>query len=452
MISALTKKFVYPLGLKIMGMEERKKAFLFFHGQEFSPLEVNLDIQKQRLYNLLERSIDTIPYYKEIANKNKIKISQKTIYEDLRKFPVLTKQEIRKYYPDIYNMNNTKKFRYNSSGGSTGEPLKLIQDESFIMQSTKWLDTITGYMIGDRVIKLWGSEKEILDNKKDWKRYWIDRIINRTIILNSFKMTENDMYSYVKKINQYKPNTIICYVQSIYEMALFIKKHSLHIFVPERIIVSAGTLYEEMRYAIEAVFKGSKVFNRYGSREVSDIAIECEKQNGLHINLFTQYVEILDENDQPVPPGVSGRIVITNLVNYTMPLIRYDIGDIGVLSEETCPCGRGLPLLKQVKGRTVNQFKLLDGTLIDGEYFTHLFYGISSIEKFQVYQKAYDEVIVYIIIDSAEKDFDFMTFSKNITRKIKLVMEESCDVKVKKVNDIPTLPSGKYVYTYSAIR
>lgn len=446
----LMQRVIYPIGLEIAGRGDRRRSYNFFREHEFSSLDVNIQIQKQRLFNLLDSSVHTIPYYINWSKEHNIRLSHDRINQQLTQFPIMTKEILRKQYDDLYNLNNTKKYRFNTSGGSTGVPVRLIQDRRYIMESGRWLDSIPGHLMGDKVIKLWGSEKEILECKKDWKQRLLNKAFNREILLNTFKMTEDTMIQYIHTINRFRPDTLICYVQSAYELARFAEKHSYEIQPPKRIIVSAGTLHEEARNKIETVFQ-SKVYNRYGSREVSDIAIECERQNGLHINIFTQFVEILDENDNPVPTGMPGRIVITNLVNYTMPLIRYDIGDIGIMGECSCSCGRNLPKLKMVKGRTVNQFRLRNGTIVDGEYFTHLFYGIDAIIKFQVYQRDYDDILISIIKDDS-LEFDWTPFISGTCSKIKLVMGDSCEIHFNFVTDIPTLPSGKYIYTYSAIK
>ena len=106
------------------------------------------------------------------------------------------------------------------------------------------------------------------------------------------------------------------------------------------IMTSAGTLHPLMREKIETAFQ-CKVFNRYGSREVGDIASECEAHAGLHVFPSGNYIEIVDDQGHPVPNGEEGNILVTNLYNYAMPLIRYYIGDRGVLSRsDRCACGR----------------------------------------------------------------------------------------------------------------
>src|SRR5689334_14221372 len=132
-----------------------------------------------------------------------------------------------------------------------------------------------------------------------------------------------------------------------------------------------------MREKIAEVF-GCHVYNRYGSREVSDIACELPGASGLWVAPWGNYVEILDDEARPVPPGEEGNIVVTCLTNYAMPLVRYWIGDRGALAQ-TSRIGQtdgeaGPQFLKHVFGRNVDAFRTRDQALIDGEYFTHLLY------------------------------------------------------------------------------
>ena len=178
-------------------------------------------------------------------------------------------------------------------------------------------------------------------------------------------MSEGDMKNYVKIINKEKPKIIEAYVQSIYEFARFIRNNDLEVFSPRGIITSAGTLYPEMKELIEEVFH-TKVYNRYGSREVGDMACSCEKDEGLHLNIFNQYVEILNDKLELCKPGEIGKVYVTTLNNYSMPLIRYDIGDMAIPAKnEQCSCGRGLPLIEKVVGRTGSMIKTKKGVFIN---------------------------------------------------------------------------------------
>lgn len=220
-------------------------------------------------------------------------------------------------------------------------------------------------------------------------------------------------------------------------------------------MTSAGTLYPYMREVIERVFKAS-VFNRYGSREVGGIACECELHKGLHVSPLTHYVEIIRADGTPAAPGEVGEVVVTSLVNYTMPFIRYRIGDMAVWAEERCSCGRGWPLLKEVAGRVTDVFTRRDGTKIVPEYFIHLIGVVlkfSWLRKFQVIQEDYDHIRLIIVpsVSFQEANEHINREKADLETKVRLVMGDECRLEIELVEDIPPSPSGKYRYTISKV-
>ena len=168
----------------------------------------------------------------------------------------------------------------------------------------------------------------------------------------------------------------------------------------------------------------------------------------LHVYSLNNKLEILDGDLQPSNPGVSGDIYVTNLHNYSMPLIRYQIGDTAEpAANGQCKCGRCWPLIAAVKGRKTDHFHTRDGQIIHGEYFTHLFYHRPGVLRFQVIQRDYDDVEILIVpegqVDPGDRD--------EITQKVRLVLGDQCRVTFTFVDHLPATASGKYRYTISHI-
>ena len=339
------------ISLKSKG--KRKKVYSVMKKYEFKSLKENKELEEEKLRNILLYAYNNVPYYNKILSKTKITNNNQVDLNKFNKIPILTKEILRNEFYNLKSKNFKGKFKENTSGGSTGEPAIFLQDSSYSEAGKAAKDFFyewAGRQSEDKLIKLWGSERDILKGNQGFQGV-INRHLLNIHLLNSFKMSEKDMDNYVKKINKFKPKVIEAYVQSIYELANFIKKNQLNVYSPKGIITSAGTLYPEIKKTIEEVFK-CKVYNRYGSREVGDIACSCEKDEGLHLNVFTNYVEILNDKLNPCKPGEIGKVYVTTLNNYVMPLIRYDIGDMAVPSKnEQCSCGRGLPLISNVEGR-----------------------------------------------------------------------------------------------------
>ncbi|MFX0138437.1 MAG: hypothetical protein ACFFDN_32645, partial [Candidatus Hodarchaeota archaeon] len=420
---------------------------------QWQTLEKNEKRQKRELYEIIKYSVNHIPYYNKIVRENNIQYSKESIFKDIKRFPILKKELIRQNFSNLVNSNLKCRYRKESSGGTTGEPIELLLDE----RNDHYRDAFT-YLVhkwakrGKVLVQLWGSEKDIFNTKKQDSIRGIIEVNENHYILNSFRMSQTDMINYINFINKIKPGMILAYVHSIFELTNFINTRKIEIHSPNAIITSAGTLFEKQRKAIQKTFS-CPVFNFYGSREAPAIACECEKHEGLHLNIFNYYFEVLDDNgDEIRKEEEKGGIYITTLHNKVMPLIRYKIGDIVTFTNKTCTCGRGLPLIKHVNGRIVDIFRNENNELIDGEYFTHLFYFKSFLKQFQVIQKDLNFILVRIVPNNNENIFDkYRDEIFDIEKKIKLIMGENCSLEWKIEKEILPSLSGKFRYTISEI-
>ena len=411
--------------------------------------------QDNKLKELLLHSYKNVPYYHRILRDSDVIDENENInLDNFDRIPILTKDIIRREGENLYSKDYQKRKYYtNTSGGSTGEPVKFIQDkyyDDWNIATKIYFKKFVEQDVGDKELRLWGSERDILEGKEKLSIRLRNWLYNRKE-LNSFKMSEKDVFEFVDKWNEFKPRWVEAYVQSVYEFGKFIRENDLNIYSPKGVLTSAGTLYPEMRGSIGDVFQ-CKVFNRYGSREVGGVACNCEKSDELHVAVWRSYIEILDANLNPIKTGEIGKIYITTLDNYSMPLIRYDIGDIAVRSEnEQCSCGRGMPLIKKIEGREISVFKTKEGKIVPGEFFIH-FIGVvfnkGFISKFQVIQKDYYLIKIKVVI--LDK-IGFENGKNEIINSIKKVMGQDCKVEFEFVDVIEPLESGKYLYTMSEI-
>jgi phenylacetate-CoA ligase len=366
--------------------------------------------------------------------------------------PVLTKDLIRKHHQDLISDDyQTRKWFYNSSGGSTGEPIRLIQDDIYL----KWRNATNYYYfknilnideITAKKVVLWGSERDLFNGSIGYKAK-IQNWLSNTVSLNSFKMTGPDIERYIHTINSFKPELIRGYAGSLFELCRYAEQKKISLYRPKIVVSAAENLSDTMRNVIESNF-GTKVYNFYGSREVSNLAGEC-KNGLLHPFSFWNYLEILDKDDQPVREGEEGRVIVTNLFNYSMPLIRYEIGDMAILGPGKCACGHILPTLRMVTGRITEHFILKNGTTVPAEFFIHLLgvvcFDQGGFEKFQVIQEDYDKIRINVV---TRKEISYI-YKKDVDEKIRVVMGSECKIIWNIIDDIPKTPSGKYLYTKS---
>ncbi|MGQ9581827.1 MAG: phenylacetate--CoA ligase family protein [Armatimonadota bacterium] len=416
-----------------------------------------VDLQEERVRAILRHAYTNVPYYKRLIEKHGgiRAIENSSAIATLQRLPFLTKKLIRENWEDLKSHDlSERKWYYNTSGGSTGEPVRLIQDHVYHQQAQalkELYDLWTGYWVGAPKVILWGSERDILQGKERWKVRF-GRWLRNERWLNAFRMKPADMNDFVKIINVIRPVQILAYAEAMYELAKFIEQERLNVHSPHAIMTSAGTLYNYMRETIQRVF-GAPVFNRYGSREVGDIACECEVHQGLHVCPVMYYVEILREDGSPARPGEVGEVVVTSLTNYAMPLIRYRIGDMAAWAETSCSCGRSWPLLKEVTGRVTDTFVSASRTKVNGEYFTHLLYFRDWIKKFQFVQESYTRIRLLIIpaIPTDQAKYVVEQERAALLAKVRAVMGPECILEIELVDDIPLSPSGKYRYTISKV-
>ena len=418
-----------------------------------------VELQQERLKQLIAHADHHVPYYREVLSRaGVINKSGAIDLANWRHIPLLEKDTIRERFNDLTSDDiSARKWHDNTSGGSTGEPVRFIQDMNYRdwARGIKMLfDLWTGYSGTAGKVILWGSIRDLFKGREA-PRTRLRRWLNNELWLNAFRMTPEQMCRYVAKISAFKPVQILAYVESLFELSKFIESKDLKVFSPRAIMTSAGTLHPYMRETIERVFN-APVFNRYGSREVGDIACECSHHRGLHVCAPTHYVEILKDNGTPTAGGESGRIIVTLLTNYAMPFIRYVIGDMGVWAGETCSCGRSWPMLQKVTGRVTDVFLKRDGGVVIPEYLIHLI-GVELnsgwIQKYQIVQEDYDDIRVIIVprepISNAQDSY--FREKTAISEKIRLAMGATCRIEFEMVTGIDPLASGKYRYTICRI-
>lgn len=413
-------------------------------------------LQQENLKRLLTHAYHHVPYYRKIlVSSGVINDANAINLKNFSQIPLLDKSIIRKHYEELKSDNlSNRKWYENTSGGSTGEPARFIQDKDYQEMSfaIKFLfDQWSGFSIGERKILLWGSERDLLIGRETL-RVRLRRWLSNEIWLNTFKMSDEQMLVYVKHINSFKPVQILAYAESIYELSHFIERKKLKVYSPKAIMTSAGTLYEYMREKIQRVFN-APIFNRYGSREVGDIACECDNNRGLHVSAPTHFLEIIRSDGTYTKPGEVGEIVITLLTNYAMPLIRYRIGDMGMWADAPCTCGRVWPLLVEITGRTTDNFVTRGGAVIYGGFFRYLLFYQDWIKKYQIIQEDYNNININVVLSNNSDSLRSYEDKVNeIKKKINYVMGKDCNIKFNSVKNLEPTPSGKYRYIISKIK
>lgn len=418
---------------------------------DIKKIEYNKDLgdrlQREKLRNILSYIAEKIPFYekyKEIINESSIEDPS----DLLGKIEVLNKESLNKNFENLKTIEQKllNKSYNNTSGGSTGTPTKFLYDSYFMSSFSAWKIYCDSFIkeFPPKILRLWGDQNTIL-GRNNLKKNIRDKL-HRTVAINAFNINVKTANDFVKVLDQFRPEILEAYVDALYNLCGILKSNDIKTsFHDYGVISSAGTLYPHMKSYIEEVL-GVKVYNRYGSREVGPIAMSCEYGN-LHVNNYYLYVEILNENLKRCNPGETGKIHVTTLDNYSMPLIRYSLGDYATLSTlEECPCGRTGTLLKNVDGRESTFIQTKNGEIISGLFFVH-FFGVvhsnGSIKNFQIVQNTLKEIEIKVVVSDRT---NFLFAKKQIHKSISNLVNNQMDIRWTEVDEIQRLKSGKYLY------
>ncbi len=438
------RNFVYPLyrGFRqdrvLEALEELER------NQWLSRDELE-DLQWSKVKWFLSQITKYVPYYRDLFLEYGINVDDIQSPHDFTRIPFLTKEIIRRSKDTLVSEDPLRKGFPSSTGGSTGEPLYFFGDvasgplrRANTLRCYRWADID----IGDRKAYLWGTalnipfKKRIVDGIKNY--------FNNILYLSTFDLSPERMSEYVKTLKRFRPKVLTGYPSALETFARFVKDRGLSGVNLRAVVASGEELFPHQRELVEEVFD-APVFNRYGSREFSNVAHECAVHKGMHVFSDLYFVEIVDEEGKPVAPGETGELIVTDLSNLYMPFLRYRTGDMAVQSDRECECGRGLPLIERVEGRSFDVIRTPSGKDIGGFFWTWLSRAVPGIKRFQVVQRHIDGVIFNLVPGPEWKD----EYRGVLEEKIK----ENCgqDFKVAFIikEDIPLTASGKVRFIVS---
>lgn len=410
--------------------------------------------QLEKLNRLINHAIDLVPFYKEFYSNNELirngKVELRSIGE-LSKLPMLTKKHIQENGALFMSKDAPSRKPYkNTSGGSTGSPITVYQDQHYgqtaaglflFIKSLRGIDPF-GY-----TAYLWGAHRDLYGSKNSIQGKLKD-FANNIKKFNAARLDLEEVDTFIQHINTKKPELIVAYAQSIYELAKIVKEKNIKVVPQKAIHTGAGKLYEYMREEIEDAFQ-CKVFDHYGGREFGAVATECTSHDGLHILTDEKVVEIVDENGEHILEE-EGDVLVTTLNNYSMPLIRYNVGDRAIMQEYSkCSCGVTYPKLRNIVGRTANNFKLKSGGFVSGEYLTLTFNFIPGVVKFQIRQKSLDQIDILLVVDEA---YDAPSVESEKRKKLESLFGKDINVEFKYMEEIPLTSTGKHLFTISEVK
>ena len=403
--------------------------------------------QENRLQSFITKALLDVPYYQTLFTQLNLTADDIRSVEDLSKLPFLDKNIIRSNFTEL---KSTQAGVVNpfTTGGSSGAPLTFLlgnervsHDVAEKWRATRWWDVD----IGDKEIVAWGSPIEL--GAQDKVRITRDKIFRSTLI-PAFDMNESKLLGFIDQIKRIKPKMLFGYpsVFSLIAKIALAKKIDLTKLGIKVVFVTSERLYPYQRKLIEEAFD-APVANGYGSRDAGFIAHQCPS-GSMHISAEDLIVEIVDDNGKVVPDGEKGEIVVTHMATSDFPFIRYRTGDIGALDTKPCGCGRGLPVLKDIEGRTTDFVIAEDGTKMHGLALIYVLRELSGIKEFKIIQENISFTQVQVVFINMEDSKDI---SEKIIDGLKSRLGNNVEIDVKSVTVIEPEKSGKFRYIQSKI-
>ncbi|MHB1232226.1 MAG: phenylacetate--CoA ligase family protein [Burkholderiales bacterium] len=403
-------------------------------------------LQIERLRVLLKEAALHVPYYRELFARIGFDPEQVTSLADLARLPLLTKTEIRANLEQLKAGNAQGLARFNT-GGSSGEPLiffigneRVSHDVAAKWRATRWW----GVDIGDPEIVMWGSPIEL--GSQDRIRMLRDMLM-RTKLLPAFEMSPEKLDRFIAEIRAARPKMLFGYPSALAHVAAHAEAKGIRMddLGTKVAFVTSEKLYDHQCEKIMKIF-GCRVANGYGGRDAGFIAHECPS-GGMHITAEDIIVEIVDSAGKVLPPGQPGEIVVTHLATRDFPFIRYRTGDVGILDEKACPCGRGLPLLKEIQGRATDFLVAQNGTVMHGLALVYILRDLPGVAQFKIIQESLDRTRIQIATTAAFNESAISAIVAGVQQRL----GQGVAVEIERVAEIQKEKSGKFRYVVSHV-
>jgi phenylacetate-CoA ligase len=419
--------------------EEYVDAFREREKWQEEQFQNHLDTQ---LRKVVQGAFLEVPYYAKAWRSAGItaKILADLTVVSLERLPITPKAALRAQPGEFVSraFAGQRLHRYHSSG-TTGTPITAICTSDGHRRFTAarearsfgWAGTSLRKprsMIGGRMILPKGC------SGPPFHRYnWAEK----QVYFSAYHISPENASHYISALNRHRPRVFTGYAYSHYLLAKMMLAQGLVLdYEPDALVLSSEKLTPEMKSVLRSAFR-ARPYEEYGCVENCVLATECE-HGRLHVSPDFGILEIVDFHGRPVPPGVEGRILCTSLLNEAQPLIRYEIGDLGIWSAENCPCGRKhLPVLEQIVGRLEDLVKGPDGRQM--VRFHGIFVNLAPVIEGQVIQEALGRFTVKLVVTSEFGDREEQTIRKRFEERLGKVQ-----VTIQKVREIPRTERGKF--------
>jgi phenylacetate-CoA ligase len=385
--------------------------------QWLGPVELK-QLQEKRLRDITNHAYNNVPLYKEKFDAQGVKPESIRSLEDIQDLPFTTKQEVR---DSISGRGMAKGFDLEdciraSSSGTSGGPMAVYYDKRFMdycmaawrfrkrlaIGVQPWQKVMVIEYGGLTAPKKDQSGEKAKATHKSQGRESLGPIVRLLRGREKTVTVATDANEVLTQILTFGPKLIRGTLSYLRLLAEAMAERGVEGLGDTVVRTEGEVTDEETRKYLESSFK-CRVFDEYSSWDFGNGAWQCTKREGYHIDADLLILEVVRGNEC-VSPGERGEIVVTNLMNYAMPLIRYRVGDIGVLDDKTCSCGRGLPLLKSIEGREADCFTLPGGQLVTPRTIMTTIQGTHGVSRYQAVQESMNQVRIELMRRGNDRD------------------------------------------------
>lgn len=396
---------------------------------ERRPLDGIKERQGRLLRWIVHYAYHNVPFYRYSFDAAGVTPSSIRSLDDAEKLPVLTKREVVDNFPSgivTRGFSAANSFR-SASSGTSGVRGTFLSD---------WPTRDSNFALLFRARALFGYRPKDLECFFTWwperRPKWFHRLgFQRTLRISILDQPS----SAINRLLDAKPRSVFGTPSYLYMISSLPDAHRLRELRPKLIVTTSELMDEKMRASIQDAFRGP-VVDLYGSSEQNYISSECPQEGSHHLNMLNCLVEIARDGE-PLSPGEEGEILITNLTNRAMPLIRYRTGDAGSISEEECPCGRHGEILEGLQGRCEDFLKAPNGMKVAPEILRRIVTG--KVRGYRIVQETIHRFRIDYVADQLP-----LESRAEITRAFGLAMgDPDIQVLFRRVEEIEPDPSGK---------
>lgn len=401
-------------------------------------------LQNERLSKLVEHAYRTVPYYREVMDRLKLKPEDVRTVEDLPKLPVLEKQTVRERFSDLISTEAGRRDKiFGHTSGTTGTALHLLWSrESVAFEfATVWrlrrrfgadLDQPHATFAGRRVVPV----------KQSSPPFWRENRVLKQTLFSLYHMTPQNLMSYYEQLERTRYSFLTGFPSILHLMATFMDSRGLRLgYRPHGVFVSAESLLAFQIEVMERAFS-TTVYDRYGMAEFCASMTQCEVGR-MHEDMEFGVIE--REDERTVPDGVTANLLCTGLANTTMPLIRYRSGDTATFATTPCACGRHSTSVTWIEGRMEDYVVTPEGLCI--ARLDYIFKDMGHIRESQILQETTEAITVRVVRDAAYGAAD----EKELLEGFRRTLGERIRIDIEYVEAIPRLPSGKYRWVESKV-